>query len=203
MRQGTVILKSLAQLDQMFGETVLTQHGCVISQCFVHLSMCATACEAMQHLRSCHSLWTTASSKAFCFGLYVRSWLTQAPLPGGSLQSEHMCWLVQAALLTGTLQHQHTSVGMWQTGLESAGRKEPTPTRRWEHRRVTDRPLPSQWMAGCSLLGKPHMQASTPACKLPWRLARGQSSKSLQPCRGDALPNSELSVLALPVLEQI
>ena len=25
MRQGTVILKSLAQLDQMFGETVLTE----------------------------------------------------------------------------------------------------------------------------------------------------------------------------------
>lgn len=37
MRQGTVILKTLAQLDQMFGETVLTKN--IYAAVMYHLSM--------------------------------------------------------------------------------------------------------------------------------------------------------------------
>ena len=58
MRQGTVILKSLAQLDQMFGETVLTKDICVISQVFAHLSKCwrhclwdRAECKQLPHLK--------------------------------------------------------------------------------------------------------------------------------------------------------
>ena len=49
MRQGTVILKTLAQLDQMFGETELTKDIYVIPQCLTHLSRCW-----------CHCLWDHA-----------------------------------------------------------------------------------------------------------------------------------------------
>ena len=198
MRQGTVILKSIAQLDQMFGETVLTK-DIVQSHCVARTSACvgATASEAMQCLSSRHN----SQLCSLLFGLCVSCW-HEGIIARSSLQSEHTCWLAQAALLAGTLQLQRMSGGMWQTGLESAGHRGPTHIRRWEHGRVIGRPLPSQLMTGCSLLGKPHMQASTPACKLPWRLERGQPSRSLRPCSGDGLPSSKCLCLASLLLEQ-
>ena len=85
MRPGTVILKSLAQLDQMFGETVLTKDICVISRIFAHLSRCWRHC--LWHRAECKQLPHLEDNSLLCSLLFwpVCKLLAHAGLIAGRL----------------------------------------------------------------------------------------------------------------------